>query len=252
MKRPIWEGIYPHLDEVPAKGPGFSGSRWLEQSLQQAREKRDRYDAAPKRNPGGWSGESPLAAAAAMVSRGTGRLAVLDFGGGIGNGFFSVAYSLAPSVNLDYTVVETPAVCDVGESFFGGDKRIRFLPDLAAAGKADLVHIGSALQYIGPWEAVLDQLCSLAESTMVFSDLMAGEVPTFATVQHYYDSDIPFWFFNIDAITDRLYRAGFHLVFKNRFESRILGVRQSLPQDNFPMSHRLGHACNLIWMRGRG
>jgi len=249
MNRPIWEGIYAHLDEVPANGPGFGGPVWIRRSLDRARENLARYSASGDAPAGGWARESPLPLAAAMVCAGRDRLHLLDFGGGIGNGYPAVAHSLPPTVALDYAVVETPAVCEAGAAFFQGDSRIRFLPDMNGAGPADLVHIGSALQYVGPWQALLERLCLLAGTAIVFTDLMAGAVPTFATVQHYYDSDIPFWFFNMEAITERLVGAGFRLVYDVRFESKIIGAYQPLPQNNFPPAYRLGYARNMVWIR---
>jgi len=34
MSKPIWEGVYKSFRDAPSSGPGFSGERWIQNSLE--------------------------------------------------------------------------------------------------------------------------------------------------------------------------------------------------------------------------
>jgi hypothetical protein len=34
MSTPIWEGVYKSFRDAPSSGPGFSGERWIQNSLE--------------------------------------------------------------------------------------------------------------------------------------------------------------------------------------------------------------------------
>jgi hypothetical protein len=79
---------------------------------------------------------------------------------------------------------------------------------------------------------------------------MAGDIPTYVSIQNYYGSRIPVWFFNVNEIIEVMSGEGLELINKSTYISRILGIEQPYPQENFEDLYKLGNSCNLLFARG--
>ncbi|MHC4560179.1 MAG: methyltransferase, TIGR04325 family [Planctomycetota bacterium] len=252
MKEFIWNGVYSSFKEVPAEGPGFKGEKWLNNSLKKITALRN----AAKENTSVPSvtkyRESLLPVVASMVYNEMGRVRILDFGGGIGFTFYEVAQALPKTENFEYHIVGTEAECTAGRHSFMEEGNIFFHNSLPEdIGEVDIVHMGSSLHYIEKWRETLARLCGYSPEYLLFTDLTAGDIPTYASAQKYYDSSIPVWFFNLEEIIEAMFNEGFKLVFKSTYVSKILGEEQPLPQDNFKEEYRLGYSCILLFGKGR-
>jgi hypothetical protein len=245
----IWNGIYANWEEVPRKGDGFSGKTWLESNLARMRRaKRESEQASP--SPAAYN-RNLLPVVAAMVLAQLGELVLIDFGGGMGANYYEVKGSLPPGSRMHYHVIELSEVCAAGREFFAGTNDIVFhdqgLPNLDNIG---LVHMGSSIQYVEDWRGLLAEVVKRAPRYVLFSDLLAGDVPTYARAQTYYDSTIPCWFFNRREFIQEMNELGYEAVFMSRFIGTFLGVEQEVPQENFPDSHKLHYACHILfWSR---
>ncbi len=244
----IWEGIYRSFAEAPAVGDGFEGKTWGERSslralgLRQAAQEQ-RTIPSIVAYPA-----SLLPFLAALIYQQQGHLRILDFGGALGYTYFPVICALPDSLGVDYHIVDTPLIVRIGEAMFADDDRITFhesLPDLLK--EVDIVHIGSSLQYIEDWRGTLAALTAYHPLTFLFTDLPAGDIPTYVTLQNYYESRIPCWFFNIGEVLDVMAGLGYRLAFKSTYLSTILGKQQPFPQDNFPQEYRLGYPASLLF-----
>ena len=109
--------------------------------------------------------------------------------------------------------------------------------------------ICSALQYVENWRALIGKLADCQPEYFMFDALSAGDIPTYATAQNYYESKIPYWFFNIDDMITAMSSVNFKLLFRSARISTVLGQEQELPQSNFPEEYRLGNPCNLLFCR---
>ena len=106
----------------------------------------------------------------------------------------------------------------MGNKLFKYNKRIKFLSELPkTVSGIDIIHVGSALQYVENWRKMLKEFVRLKPSYILFTDLQAGDIPTYVTVQNYYDSKIPVWFFNISDIIKEFDGFNYKLVFKSTF-----------------------------------
>ena len=244
----IWEGVYGSFKEVPATGPGFFGETWKKNSLQKINalleeaELRKTIPAVVAYNA------SLLPMLTAVVSENSDRVRVLDFGGGLGFTYVPVVSGLVARDVLDYLIVDNEAVCEVGKQVFRQDSRIHFrssLPDDLET--FDIIHLGSSLQYIEDWRALIKQLGRYRSQYFLFSDLLAGDIPTYATAQNYYESKIACWFFNVQEIIDAMSAIDFRLLFKSTYVNTYFGEKQECPQDNFPPEVRLGYPCCLLF-----
>jgi putative methyltransferase (TIGR04325 family) len=244
----IWEGVYSRFADVPVVGDAHNSETWVSKSAGNTSNllrSLARSSSIPE-VPQYQSSLLPLLAAiAAAVRAGT---AILDFGGGLGATYLSVVAGMPGGKGLDYHIVETPAICSAGKDLFHSDPKVHFHSTLPAAPKAfDIVHMGSSLQYIDDWRALIAQLASYTPTYILLTDLTAGDIPTFVTAQNYYGAKIPVRFFNINEILYAMAACGFKLIFRSRFKGTYLGKVQQAPQENFPPELRLGDTCSLLF-----
>ncbi len=233
----IWEGVYGSFAEVPAAGPGFEGGVWLERS-------RARVDALRAEGPP----LRPVGYLDAVVALAT-PARVLDFGGGLGFGYVPLRASLPERADLRFDVVETAAVCAAGAEVFAGDPAIRFHPALPDLDDVTVVHVGSALQYVDTWRPLLTRLAAYGAATMVFTDLLAGDIEPFVSAQNYYSSRIPVRFLRLGDVVAVLAGAGYTLRARSRYQATMRGASGPLPLAHLPSQHRLEYACNLLFSK---
>ena len=93
---------------------------------------------------------------------------VLDFGGGSGDYFFQFQ-KFAPNIELDWTVVETPALTEAMQCEFRDDtEKIRWVDSLEMTkDKYDLVLCSSVLQYLEKPFEVLEDLVEKSEFLII-------------------------------------------------------------------------------------
>lgn len=236
----IWNRVYKNFQEVPAMGEAFRSKIWIENSLEKLR--------VARKNPLSRNDSATLLSLlTAIVFHRKGRATILDFGGGIGITYYEVARSLPAVQSLKYYIIENEKVCGAGKKAFAKDHRVSFLTKLPTnLSKTDVVHLGSSLQYIENWKDLLNLLAKLASPYLLLTDLPAGNIPSFATVQNYYGYKIPYWFFSLKEIVNFLKTLGFKLVFKSIFLDSNTNANKFL-NSNFPKRYRLDNTCNLLF-----
>ncbi len=248
----IWEGIYKNFSECPKDGDGFSTSRWVEQQVERINKLKAEIAASPESAVGYQTSLLPVVAAATAKSLKKDKLRILDFGGGLGNTYLLMVCGCVRNIEFEFFVVEAKEVCEKGREFFKNDKNIHFYDRLPKdIENFDIVHLCSSIQYIEDWKGLIKELAKYKPECILLADVPAGNIPTYATVQNYYESKIPYWFFNINDIINAMSEAGFSLTFKSICVDERLGKRQPLPQDNFPPEYRVGDSCNLLFYRDK-
>ncbi len=244
----IWDGVYPSLDEVPVRGKGFDGETWVHNSLKKIHALLELADAPGSISPAVAYSSSLLPLLAAIVSGATGRARILDFGGGLGMTYVAVSRALGNTQTVDYHIVETEAVCDAGRGVFADDPNVYFHATLPATPSTfDIVHLGSSLHYVDRWRDLLGDLARSLPRYFLFTDLNAGDIPTYATAQRYYESTIPAWFFNVGEVIGRMEQLGYRMTFRSQFIDSIRNAETRRPQENFPEALRLDRACSLLF-----
>ena len=242
----IWNGIYQNFGDVPKTGSGFDSAKWIDVS-------KNNLNNINIRNADNQTlrlNTTPLHLAAAMLYTPERALSILDFGGGLGLTYTELAGSISPSQKIDFTIIECEAVCVEGRRIFEGHKNIEFtttLPDTNI--EFDLIHLGSSIQYIHDWRSLLNQIVTYSPPYIVFSDVPAANIKTFATAQKYYESQIPCWFFNEIEFCAAVSNLGYELIFQSLFLGNILGKYDGYPMDNFPDANRIGHSRNYVFRK---
>jgi putative methyltransferase (TIGR04325 family) len=238
---PPWEGIYAHFREVPTRGEGFNSAYWVEHSRQRTEDEMSRVPS-DRSNIFQVDGQSAfLALIASVAVRRDQKLRIMDFGGGMGVGYFHLSRILAVPDSVEYTVVETPSICNVARLLFKNDRAIQFVTELPSQSRFDIVYLNSSLQYVEDYQHLIRQLAKYEPNYFLFVRLSAGDIATYATAQlNVRGSRIPYWFLNIKEVVSIMDSLGYSLAFKT------LG-QEDFNQENFPPTYRLGRPCNLMF-----
>lgn len=243
----IWEGIYGSFQaaDADAIGPGFHGQILRERALVVARDCLASFKAGRMIPQLHKQRSTMLPPVAAMLLDRKRPLRVLDYGGGFGIGYLTMAEGMPQyRDDIEYTIVELPDVCEEGRKLHSG--LVKYIDKLPENAEFDLVHSSSVLQYFQDWGATLSMLASLRPKYILLSDVFAGEIPTFVTLQNNYGSKIKHWFLNFDEFHDRIRSTGYRLLVRAPVSARRLGVDNILPMDNFPSTHRLEQTLHVL------
>ena len=239
--RYFWDGIYSHYRDVPTHGERFDGDEWINKT----RVKTERLLAASRESgsiPKETFGEHALLPLlASVVSAESGKVRILDFGGGMGVTYIHLTSSVPNCNGLSYHVVEREGIARGGAELFAGDDRIHFLNELPAEGDFDIIYMSSALQYIEDYPSLLRRLMAYGAKYFLFVKLSSGDFPTYATIQkNVAGTTLPYWFINVGEIIELMSAGGYSLIYKGALE-------QHYDQSNFPPEYRMDQTCNLLF-----
>lgn len=231
-----------------AIGPGFEGVTYGDKSLAAATECMQCLEAGKPIPPFHKQRSTLLPMAVAMILCQEERVIILDFGGGLGIGFMTLAESIPMDLcRVGYTIVEGPQVSALGARTLGN--MVSYTATLPTTGEYSLIHAASSLQYIEDWQGLLQQLTALEARYILLSDVSAGHIKTFATLQNYYGCLIPHWFLNLDELMEVFSKHGYTLKMQTFASSRRLDVADALPMDNFPETCRLPQTLHMLLQR---
>lgn len=247
----IWEGVYSSFEEAPVVGDGYNGNDWVENSLKLLNDLDTSLDfennVLVKRNRDNYL---PFLVASSLNSNQI--MNVLDFGGGIGFTYKILKLKTMNNVsNLKYHVIETPRVCEAGREYFANDKNIFFYEDFSSLKSLtiDILHLGSCLQYVKNWKDLLSDLLSLKPNYVLLTGLVSGDIETFVSVQNYYGSKIPVYFFSTAEVIKFLESFNLKLSFKSEYTQSYFGKEGDVPMNNFPEKLRIKKPLNLFFKR---
>jgi len=246
----IWDGVYETFQEAKADalGLGFRGDIYLARALAAANECLDSLHAKNPIPQFHKQRSNLLPPIAALLMKE--RVSILDFGGGLGIGYMTLLESLPDAVTrVQYVVVEMPELCKVGEQLHGKGGGITYLPSIPVLTTFDIVHAASSLQYVEDWEEWVSKITMISPKYVLLSDVFAGEIRSFVTLQNYYGSRIPHWFLNLDHLLQVFEKSGYFLLMKSAVSSRRLNGFDVLPMNNFPKQLRLHESLHLLFRK---
>jgi len=241
-----WEGVYKNYRDVPVSGGGYESAAVVAAMAEHTRKLKETLAAGlePCEEFDGDNSLLPLLAAGSAEGR---PVRILDFGGGMGEGYLRLKAVMAGPV--EYHIVELESNCAEGRKLFEGAGDIFFHEALPPGlEKVDIVHINSALQYIEDYAGLLGRLADYRPLHILLVRLSAVEVPTFAAMQKNLEGTrLPYWFFELGEISRLLEKKGYRLVYKKP-------AAKKYPQDGLPPGQRLpgGRMSNLLFSRAAG
>ena len=238
-----WDGVYPHLRDVPADGSTYDDERRIGEMLRFAQ-------GALAKQRGGIDPElwhDALAVLAGLIAAERGAVEVVDFGGALGTAYIHLLTSLPHGAQIAFRVIDQEKMCAAGRHLFEGDARIAFDTSLDSVRAApDIVYANSVLPYIEDYAALLKKLAGLGARYLLVARLAGGSYPTYATRQLNLKGQVlPYWFHNTEEIKGILRSSGYALAYEG-----LTGPEYD--QRNFPASHRVGRMRNLLFRRQAG
>ena len=242
MDSPLWTGIYASFQEVPSSANAYDGEEW--QRAIMARIERW-HSAVAQALPLPPTPERGTQLAALIAGMGSSRCSVLDIGGGGATTLLQVRASL-PEVSLAWTVVEREAVCSAASRVVR-EPGLQFTSIIPTESSADIVYMGSSLQYFDNWQDILQSAAHAATRFVLLEDVPAVSCASFAAAQRYYSGSIPTWFISHDELMSQANRSGLKCVLRDRFRASILGDWNGYPMENFPETHRVGLASTFLF-----
>ena len=81
------------------------------------------------------------------------------------------------------------------------------------------------------------------------ANIPAGDIRTFATAQNYYGSTIACWFFNVEELSSTMLQNNYGLIFKSSYFTKLYGVEQPYPLENFKEECRIKCPCMLFFQK---
>jgi putative methyltransferase (TIGR04325 family) len=176
----------------------------------------------------------------------------LDFGGGMGLQYLDLITKVPSAEKLvEYTILDNEKLINTTCGCMKQFKNLSFVTELnAIKGDTDIVHMGSSLQYVEKWQELLVELNKrFKPKYFVFSDLLAGDIPTFVSAQVYFGKKCPHLFINITQFKEFLSELGMSLIFISKFIATILNQDKILPNFALPEAYRLDRSSNLVFKR---
>jgi putative methyltransferase (TIGR04325 family) len=157
-----------------------------------------------------------LARAAAARDATRDRLAILDWGSGLGH-YFIVSRALLPDVTLDYHARDLPLLCEAGRAtvpeitFHDNDA------DAFAARRYDLIVASGSLHYHEAWREILRGFAAASRRFVYITRLpIVHHATSFVVVQRPravgYETEYLGWFFNREEFLTGAREAGLRLV----------------------------------------
>jgi len=250
----VWEGVFETFQDAKARHAEktgvdvFRARRWLDNTLSQTKQAL-RQGAAPT---GAATHDDLLPVLASQVAKANGCVRILDFGGGMGAGVPKVFASLPSGAAAEITIIDNAESCTAGRTLFGAQPGVIFTESFPPQNQLfDIVHCGSSLHYADDWRHALKTLAGYEADHLLFSEVPAGEIPTFVSLQVYYEHLIPMRFWNIGEFVGALEKLGYTFISQTALIPTIRGVTGPLPMANFPEDHRLEYYCHLFFSPAR-
>lgn len=253
----VWEGVYSSFEDAGGDLEAFNTKIWLNKQIDNILK---REASLNSRNSvpipdSAISKDYPLALMIAILLGSYENISVLDFGGGMGAGYFELIEKV-PNIldKLNYFIVENEATIQSIPIQLKKYNRLSFYKsNKDVVGDIDIVHIGSCLQYCSDWRGTLEALDKQSQPQyFVFSDLLAGHIRSFVSHQIFYDKKIPHWFLSYDDIVSEMNRLDYELQYHSYYVHKILNQEEIFPNFGLPEECRIDRAMNLVFKRKGG
>ncbi len=246
----IWSGVYKSFDDAPEVEPVFNSDIWVKKQQVRLRETLSMLSENDAISDNAIAKDYPLPTMISLLLESHKSLRIIDFGGAMGQSYLDLIAKIPKAQsNLDYTIVETEALVKNVPEEMDVFENLAFTDDVhSLTGTAEVVHIGSTLQYIDDWPLFLDQLSEKFQPKLfILSDLLVGNIPSFVTIQRYYDQTIRARFINIGEFENYWRNTDFNLIYKSYFQP--LGGESYFPNQGLPETHRINTACHMVFSR---
>jgi putative methyltransferase (TIGR04325 family) len=232
--RQTYSGVYARFEDVAEVGGGYEDDEWPKTAARYSRWAIVNNESGFI--PGAVSNEAALLPLLVSISR---AARVLDFGGATGFSYIATKYGALRGIDR-HVIVEHQNVCTEGRKLFKDDPKVEFLTNIPQE-QFDLVHIGSALQYVSNYKELLKRLTDLKPRWILMTKLPAGDNVTFVTAQvNLPGKKFANWLFNAQELVRVMESLGYTLIFRSANDGQV-------NQGNVEPDYRLERFSNLLF-----
>ncbi len=245
----IWEGVFANFNEIQDTENIYEGERWLASNLERSRKIIDSEGHFTYRSKIAKDYPLKMAVLAALESKV--KISILDVDGGYGKNVMEIQSTFQDiESRVELFILENVKLSNFYRANIEMPKNFKFIQNISEIEKSktslDIIHFGSVIQYFQNLKVDLSSILQTIKPTwIVFSDLMAGDIETFVTVQNYYDSKIPFRFVNFEELNKLVGDWGYKLFVKEFYEHDSTSVY--FPQKGFDNKYQIGNSMNVIY-----
>ena len=243
----IFEGVYRSFSEIE-NFSNYNSSQSLNKTYRKTVKKFEDYQRKqplPKSESRSQI-YNLLPMLAATLNDMQGNISILDFGGGMGASYIGCLNSIN-CTDITYYIVDLLEGIELGRKIFPKEYNVHFLESVSELEEVDIVYIGSALEYISDYKALLVELMSKNPKYIFLTDYFMGTAKTYATVQvNMHRRKIAYRIFNLDEIIQLFEEHNFSLIYKS------VNYKPSHHFNNFPEYYRVSDSCNLLFRRKMG
>lgn len=246
----VWEGIFSSFSEAGGDFDAFDGPRWLEKQSLKIRNIAEEYKSNRTFQCTGVSQDYSLPLVAAVMIAQQRTLDILDFGGSLGAQFFELLSKVPlKESQLIYRVLDGKALIESRPSVLNQFSNLLFSSSLMEVPQTyNILNLNSVIQYIDDWQGLLSSIVHQDLEYAVFSDILAGEVPGFVTLQQHYEKKIPVRMLNVHELISLMDKLGQKLIYKSFYNGNILN-QDNLPNSALPPEYQLKKSLNLVFAR---
>ncbi len=247
----VWQGIYSDFKSANGATDVFLNNVWIDKQCTKISQKLESYKNEDCTSSLYAVRDYPLAlwiAAELAISE---KLHILDIGGGMGEQYLEIlARCPEAKERLSFTILENKFLNESVPKSMAAFKNLHFISELSELqGNVDIVHFGSSMQYVEDWKGFLKTLLSLpGVSSLIMSDFLAGDIPTFVTLQKYGERSIPIRMYNEKEFSSFVENFGLKLSYRTYFDSRVLNS-EFLPNSGLPKEYRIPKTINLVFKK---
>ena len=233
----VWSGIYRSFDELPHSDTPYASHEAMKAAEALLRE--TEADPMPRE---AMIDHQVLALAVRLMH--APEVAILDFGGGVGQSYAALRRMLSPEIRLRYRIVDLEDVASRGQELWKQHGEVDFSSDFEQPEfPASIVFAKGFIQYIADVPALLGSWFARSPRFVLLEKLSVVTSPAYVTTQrNVYGKDLPYWMFNIGDLDEVARASGYTIVLQRRLE-------RVYDQSDFPPDLRMGRATSLLFER---
>ena len=177
-----------------------------------------------------------------------GKIRILDFGGAAGGIYYHLLHrgALLYPDNIDWYVVDSATLGELGQRYGHDNKRIHFMEDIPVGEteEFDVIHISTVLQYLEDYKPTLNKLIQLNPKHFILTRLLgSADNPDYFTMNFAFGRYTPVHVLNIRELAAFLEAKGFFPIYRG------INLNEKIAKDAYdgvPITHQIYNTCHLF------
>lgn len=239
----IWNGVFKNFKDTGIDYIGFHDPIWFKKQIEEINQKYFK-NSRNENLDNDYSIDYFLIALLSVKK----QINVCDFGGAMGQVFLRIKNKVSINYNVRFDVIESIETINYLPQSLKEIEGLSFYTEFQFK-DYDILHLGSVIQYIENIDDFFKKISLINSEYILINDLLAGDIPTYTTIQNYYNNPIPVTWYNFDFINSELEKFNYELISKSKYKVKILGEENLRNLTSVPEEYRIDHSLNLIYKK---